>query len=228
MTESFWNNLSRSNLLKNEQLQAASERYTESSADEDRTVTRWLAEQGWLTGWQAEMLGAGHSRFFLGRYRLMNLLGQGGMGAVFRVEQAPLGRIVALKVLARRLIEDDDANARFRREIESAAALVHPNIITAFDADCVQGSHFLVMDYVEGRDLASVLKWRGPLPVGEACEYLRQAALGLQHACERDMVHRDIKPGNLLVHQPQGQLPVVKILEMGLARFTSETTEAVL
>ena len=163
MTELFWKNLSRSNLLTAEQYQAVRERFADSPEVEDAAVTAWLTEQGWLTAWQGEMLLAGHSRFFLGRYRLMNLLGQGGMGAVFRVEQSPLGRIVALKVLARRLIEDDDANARFLREIEAVAALVHPNIVTAYDADCVQGSHFLVMDYVEGHDLSSVLAWRGPL-----------------------------------------------------------------
>lgn len=224
MTEAFWNNLSNSNLLTSEQLKSAQQQFP--STRDDATVVAWLVEQEWLTAWQGEMLLAGHRRFFLGRYRLMNLLGQGGMGAVFQAEQAPLGRLVAIKVLARNMIGDEAAVARFRREIEAAAALVHPNIVTAYDADCVQGSHFLVMDYVEGRDLSSLLKERGWLPLSEACEYVRQAALGLQHAFEQDMVHRDIKPGNLLVHFPPDQPPVVKVLDMGLARFTSETSEA--
>ena len=104
---------------------------------------------------------------------------------------------------------------RFHREIRAAAQLDHPNIVRAFDADEVGGTHLLVMEYVQGTDLAKLVKKDGPLPVDKACDYCRQAALGLQHAYERGLVHRDIKPQNLLL-TPGG---VVKILDMGLARL---------
>ena len=117
------------------------------------------------------------------------------------------------------------AVARFHREIQSVAALEHPNIVATFDADCVKGKHFLVMEYVEGQDLDAMARKRGRIPAAEACEYARQAALGLAHAHERGMVHRDIKPANLLVtFRPANEtvVPIVKILDFGLARFGTE------
>ena len=108
---------------------------------------------------------------------------------------------------------------RFRREVKSAARLAsHPNIVAAYDAEQAGETHMLVMEFIEGTDLARVVDRRGPLPVGEACEYVRQAALGLQHAFEDGMVHRDIKPQNLM-RTTRGQ---IKILDFGLARFASE------
>src|SRR5205807_7253241 len=115
-----------------------------------------------------------------------------------------------------------DSAERFRREVRAAARLQHPNIVTAFDAEQAGDVHFLVMEYVEGTTLAQVVGRRGPLPVAEACGYVRQAALGLQHAHERGMVHRDIKPQNLM-RTPGGQ---VKILDFGLARFAMESAPA--
>ena len=161
------------------------------------------------------MLLAGRHAFFLGKYKLLDHLGEGGMGSVLNAEQSPLGRLVAIKTLRKDLVASKNLVARFQREIQAAAALNHPNIVAAYDADSIAGRHFLVMEYVEGRDLGVLIKGGKKLPIGEACEYVRQAALGLQHAHEQQMVHRDIKPSNLMLDST-GR---VKILDMGLARI---------
>jgi WD40 repeat protein/predicted Ser/Thr protein kinase len=152
------------------------------------------------------------------RYRVLALLGQGGMGAVYKAEHRLMERCVALKTIGRDLSDRPGLVERFHREVKAAARLSHPNIVTAYDAERAGRTHFLVMEYVEGRDLSQLVKQRGALPVEEACEYVRQAAFGLQHAHERGMIHRDIKPHNLMV-TPEGQ---VKILDFGLARFVRE------
>src|SRR5207248_7850541 len=127
-------------------------------------------------------------------------------------------RFVALKVMSPELMHRPAAVERFQREVRAAAQLSHPNIVTAFDAEQAGGSHFLVMEFIEGTSLARLVADEGPLPVARACDCVRQAALGLQHACEQGMVHRDIKPHNLML-TPAGQ---VKILDFGLARFVRE------
>src|SRR5205807_730381 len=116
--------------------------------------------------------------------------------------------------LNRNLMDKPATIERFRREVRAAARLTHPNIVAAFDAEQAGDVHFLVMEYVEGVSLARRLAEQGPFAVTEACEYIRQAAFGLEHAHERGMVHRDIKPQNLML-TPGGQ---VKILDFGLAR----------
>jgi WD40 repeat protein len=156
------------------------------------------------------------------RYRVVGLLGAGGMGAVYRAEHLVMARPVALKVMNPGLLDNPATAERFRREAQAAARLAHPNIVQAYDAEQAGDSHFLVMEYVEGVSLARLAAEKGPLPVREACDYARQAALGLQHAHERGMVHRDIKPHNLML-TPAGQ---VKILDFGLARFALESTAA--
>jgi serine/threonine protein kinase len=156
------------------------------------------------------------------RYRIFELLGTGGMGAVFKAQHQLMERVVALKVINRSLIDHPSAGERFRREVRAAARLCHPNIVTAYDAEQADDSHFLVMEYVEGTDLATLLAENGSLRIPQACDYARQAALGLQHAYERGMVHRDIKPHNLML-TASGQ---IKILDFGLARFASETAPA--
>src|SRR5262249_33340942 len=108
---------------------------------------------------------------------------------------------------------------RFHREIQAVAQLSHPNMVIAHDAASEGNTHFLVMEYVDGTDLATLVHKLGPLPVGHACEYIRQAAEGLRHAAERGLVHRDIKPSNLLLSQQDGGPGMVKILDMGLARL---------
>jgi serine/threonine protein kinase/Leucine-rich repeat (LRR) protein len=152
------------------------------------------------------------------RYEIRELLGAGGMGAVYRARHKLMDREVALKVVKAQLVERPGRVERFHREVQAAARLIHPNIVTAFDAEQVGDTHFLVMEFVPGHSLAQVIQERGQLPVALACEYVRQAALGLQHAYEQGMVHRDIKPGNLMVTSA-GQ---IKILDFGLARLASE------
>jgi hypothetical protein len=178
-----------------------------------------LVRRGWLTEYQRDQLLGGHAAALrLGPYVITDYLGAGGMGEVFQARQEKLGRVVALKVIRRERLEKPDAVKRFHREIRAAARLDHPNIVRAYDADEIAGTHLLVMEYVPGTDLAHRVKDGGPLPVPVAADYVRQAALGLQHAAERGLVHRDFKPANLLV-TPAG---VVKILDMGLARLRAE------
>ena len=153
------------------------------------------------------------------RYRIVEQIGKGGMGEVYRSEHKLMNRPVALKLINSQLVIHPQGVERFRREVQAAARLTHPNIVTAFDAEQAGDVHFLAMEFVEGTDLATVVLDRGPLPVDEACECIRQAAEGLQHAHEQGMVHRDIKPHNLML-SPDGQ---VRILDFGLASFATES-----
>ncbi len=191
----------------------------------DEILTQ-LVIAGDLTSWQAEELLNGRTSFRLGKYTLLELIGAGGMGEVYKAEHAVMGRTVALKVLSRARLDNPTAVARFRREVKAAAKLDHPNIVTAHDAGQFGQDHFLVMEYVDGQDLNAYLLRQGPLPISWACEFIRQAALGLSHAHLRGLVHRDIKPANLLVRWPPEQpLPAVKILDLGLARFNRDLVD---
>jgi WD40 repeat protein len=152
------------------------------------------------------------------RYRVLGLLGSGGMGAVYKAEHRLMERVVAVKVMAQALVGNAAGVERFRREFKASARLTHPNIVAAYDAEQAGDLHFLVMEYVEGTDLARWVAERGPLPVAEACDYVRQAALGLQHAHDHGMIHRDIKPHNLM----RTRDGTIKILDFGLARLAAE------
>ncbi len=153
----------------------------------------------------------------LGQYRIMERLGQGGMGTVYRAEHARLKKFFAVKILSASQMWDHRAVARFQLEMEVVGRLDHPNIVRATDAGDVDGLHFLVMELIEGSNLAKLINRCGPLPVPVACELVRQAALGLQHAHENGLVHRDIKPSNLML-STSGQ---VKVLDLGLALLRS-------
>jgi len=169
-----------------------------------------------LTRFQAEQLCQGrHKGLVLGNYALLEKLGQGGMGAVFKAQHRRMERIVAIKVLPSEATKSSEGLRRFHREVRAAAKLIHPHIVTAFDADEADDMHFLVMEYVEGRDLGSVLKENAPLAVDVVVGYILQAARGLAFAHSKGIYHRDIKPANLLLDHTG----TVKILDMGLARF---------
>jgi serine/threonine-protein kinase len=180
-----------------------------------KALARELMRRDWLTPYQANQLlqGKGYD-LLLGSYIILERLGEGGMGRVYKARNWKLGRVVALKVIRQERLANQDAVRRFRREIQAAAQLDHPNIVRAFDADQAGDTHFFVMEHVAGTDLKRLVEQRGPLPVAEACDYVRQAALGLQHAHERGLVHRDIKPSNLLL-----AAGVVKLLDLGLVRL---------
>jgi formylglycine-generating enzyme required for sulfatase activity/tRNA A-37 threonylcarbamoyl transferase component Bud32 len=190
-------------------------------AADARALARELVKRGWLTPYQVNELFQGRGEgLALGAYVLLEKLGEGGMGAVFKARHRKLGRVVALKRIRKERLGNELAVKRFRRECLAAAQFDHPNVVRAYDADEDGGTHFFVMEYVEGLDLARLVKDKGPLPVAEACDYVRQAALGLQHAHEKGLVHRDIKPHNLLlasrgVHPPG----LIKVLDLGLARL---------
>ena len=148
-----------------------------------------------------------------GRYEIQELLGRGGMGVVYRAVHRMMHRSVALKLIRPEFLASPEAVERFRREVRAAAQLAHPNIVAAYDAEEVGGVHFLVMEYVNGKTLDAIVRKRGPLSVSIACHLARQVALGLDHAHSRDLVHRDIKPHNLIL----ADKCKVKILDFGLA-----------
>jgi len=181
-----------------------------------------LVAAGKLTSFQASSLcDGGASSLVLGPYVVLDLLGRGGMGVVYKAEHRTMRRIVALKVIAPTVLQSPAAVRRFAREVQATARLDHPNIVTAFDAGEVAGLHYLVMQYVDGRNLAELVRESGPQPVEHAVEWVVQAARGLAFAHEQGVIHRDIKPGNLLVDS-RG---TVKILDMGLAAFGSLDAE---
>jgi hypothetical protein len=152
------------------------------------------------------------------KFRVVRELGRGGMGVIYLAEHRVMEKPVALKVISPAVLDNPGALARFLAEVKAAGRLDHPNIARAYDADRAGELHFLVMEFIEGQSLAHLLEKRGPLPVATACDYTRQAALGLQHASEQGMAHRDVKPHNLML-TPAG---VVKVLDFGLARVRGE------
>ncbi|HEY1064804.1 MAG TPA: serine/threonine-protein kinase, partial [Pirellulales bacterium] len=179
---------------------------------------KFMMDSEWITRWQARQLLEKRSDFSLGTYSLIDLIGRGATGNVYKARTKG-GQIVALKVLNPDLMKKPEAVARFQREMRIAAALNHPHIVTAYDTGQLgDDTHFIAMEYVEGRDLKSWLNQLGALPIAWACECVKQAALGLQHAHEQGIVHRDIKPGNLLVVSESVETkPFVKVLDLGFA-----------
>ena len=179
-----------------------------------------LVHEGVLTHFQAKQFLDGKWRgFSIGKYKVLERLGSGGMGSVYLCEHKLMRRRVAVKVLPTAKAEDPASLERFYREARAVAALDHPNIVRAYDIDQVEKLHFLVMEYVDGASLQEIVKRAGPLDALRAAHYIRQSALGLQHAHETaGLVHRDIKPANILVDRTG----IVKILDMGLARFFND------
>jgi serine/threonine protein kinase len=178
-----------------------------------------LVHNGILTNFQAENILAGKwRRFSIGKYKVLERLGSGGFAQVYLCEHKLMRRRVAVKVLPIAKAKDSSALERFYREARAVAALDHPNIVHAYDIDQDEDLHFLVMEYVDGANLQEIIKKSGPLSVERACHYMRYSALALQHAHEHGLVHRDIKPGNILVDRTG----VVKVLDMGLALFFLE------
>jgi eukaryotic-like serine/threonine-protein kinase len=162
-----------------------------------------LVQRGWVTPYQqAQLLSGNGDKLIVGSYRIQAPLGEGGMGVVYKAIQPKLDRVIALKVIRPQVLAArPEVLSRFHREAKAIAQLNHPNLVILFDADEVNGTHFIAMEYVEGQTLEKMVRTQGPMSIRQACEYMRQAALGLQHSCEVGLVHRDIKPSNILVSQ---------------------------
>lgn len=216
---SFLELVERSGLLEKAALEACCADIEKQGPlpENPRALADLMIRGGVLTNFQAEKLLVGRWRGFLiaGKYRLLERLGAGGMGAVYLCEHVLMGRRVALKVLPIAQAADQASLARFYREARAVARLDHPNIVRAHDVDHEDKLHFIVLEFVDGVNLHDFVKKNGVLPPERAAHYIRQASLGLQHAHDAGLVHRDIKPGNLLLDR-QG---VVRLLDMGLARF---------
>jgi eukaryotic-like serine/threonine-protein kinase len=179
-------------------------------------LAKELYRAGRVTKFQAQAIYQKKTRgLAVGNYVVLDKLGKGGMGAVYKAQHKRMKRIVALKMLPSSATKSSDSVKRFQQEVEAAARLSHPNIVTAYDADEAKGVHFLVMEYVEGRDLFALVKEKGTLSVARAVDYAVQAAKGLEYAHAQGVIHRDIKPHNLLLDNNG----TVKILDMGLARI---------
>ena len=219
----------RSGLITPERLKRLVSDFERDGVDssEPLALSAQFVRGGYLTSWQADKLLKGkHRGFLLGKYRLLGLLGKGGMSSVYLAEHTMMRRRCALKVLPSKLVSDISYLQRFHREAQAVASLDHRNIVRAYDVDHVvdEGAeiHFLVMEYVEGQSLQEMVRKDGPIAFGECAEYLRQAAEGLSHAHRAGLIHRDVKPGNLLI-DTNG---VVRILDLGLARYFHEADES--
>jgi serine/threonine protein kinase len=228
--------LSRADLLTAQQKEELSRSLAGRFSDV-RALAAELLRRGWLTAYQVNQLLQGHGQdLLLEPYVLLERLGEGGAGQVFKARHQRLNRIVALKLIRKELLAEPEVIGRFLREVQILSQLDHPNIVHAYDAGPITpvanapGSskgHYLAMEFIEGSDLGRLVKQGGPMPVQQACEYIRQAACGLAHAHERGLVHRDIKPHNLVMGVRDG---LIKVADLGLARLpramTGEVTAA--
>ncbi|MCI0458366.1 MAG: protein kinase [Gemmataceae bacterium] len=220
-TQEFLDLVRKSGVVDEKRLEAHVQqlRSTNRLPTEPGKLAGLLVQDGLLTHFQAEQICQGKwKRFSLGKYRVLEKLGAGGMGSVFLCEHKLMRRRVAIKVLPTAKASDESSLQRFYREARAAAALDHPNIVHAYDIDQDEALHFLVMEYVDGANLQEIVKRGGPLEPLRAAHYIRQSALGLEHARQQGLVHRDIKPGNILVDR----YGTVKVLDMGLARFFND------
>jgi serine/threonine protein kinase len=221
--QTFFEHVRQSRLLPEERVAELAARFGDDVPAQD--VAGTLVEEGLLTRFQAQQLWAGKTRLVLGQYHILDKLGEGGFGQVYKALHTLMDRQVAIKVISPELVEDSRARDWFRREVLAATQFHHPNIVMAYDANEVDDVLFLVMEYVDGTSLDALVKAQGPLSVVLTCEMMRQAALALVHAHEKGMVHRDIKPANLLIagvtaSVVPGVAPVlVKVVDFGLARL---------
>jgi CheY-like chemotaxis protein/tRNA A-37 threonylcarbamoyl transferase component Bud32 len=212
--EEFIRNLADSGLVSREEITQV----TGTTGSDYVSLARQLVGSGKLTDFQVEaVMERRFESLVIGNYEVLERLGAGGMGTVYKARHRRMKRVVALKVLSKEVAGTAALVARFQREVETIAQLNHPNIVMAYDADEAEVGPFLVMEFVDGRDLASVVQGSGPMSARDALDVLLQSARGLQYAHERGLVHRDIKPANLL----RDQSGVVKVADLGLARLSS-------
>jgi serine/threonine-protein kinase len=217
--EEFLKNLHDSGLFPDEEIRKTQDAFPDAVAGADGAgvAAAWVSA-GKLTTYQSRaIVERRFSDLSVGNYDVLDLLGSGGMGTVFKARHRRMKRVVALKVLSLKVAEGTSFVQRFQREVETIAQLNHPNIVMAYDADEAEAGHFLVMEFVNGRDLTSEVDKNGPMTIAEAVSCILQAARGLEYAHARGIIHRDIKPGNLL-YDDAG---LIKVADLGLARLTS-------
>lgn len=187
-----------------------------------RDVADGMIGDGILTNFQAEQFLLGKWRgFTIGKFKLLERIGVGGMGQVFLCEHMFMKRRVAIKVLPPAKAEQPAALGRFYREARAAGSLEHPNIVRTHDIDQDGNLHFIVMEYVDGSNLLEIVKKQGPMNVGRALFYIKQVASGLDFAFRSGLIHRDVKPGNILIDR-RGN---ARVLDMGLARFFKDQSD---
>jgi CheY-like chemotaxis protein/tRNA A-37 threonylcarbamoyl transferase component Bud32 len=215
--EELARNLGQSGLLSADEIDAARNTLAAGGvATDGEALAQALIDAGRLTFFQADLVREGKfEELVIGNYEVLGRLGAGGMGTVYKARHRRMKRVVAIKVLSRSVAQSPTFVQRFQREVEAVSRLSHPNVVMAFDADEAEVGHYLVMEFVNGRDLASEVLQRGPLPVPEAVDCILQAGRALEYAHSQGIVHRDIKPANLL-RDVRG---VVKVADLGLARF---------
>jgi len=218
--ETFLSQLSDSGIVPEEKLKIVVSK--KASFADGEALARDMIKSRLLTKFQAEQILGGRAKnLTMGKYQILEKIGAGGMGQVYKAFHASTERIVAIKVILGKGKINLEVVKRFEREVKAAAKLVHSNIITVFDADQADGRIFMVMEYIKGDDLGGILRKKGQLSVSEVIDYILQAAKGLKYAHDQGVIHRDIKPGNILVDSSGN----VKIVDMGLAKIESNGNE---
>ena len=226
--KSFLSLVNRSGIIVEDRLKHALSELAAKQAGQSKKVSAeelaaHLVGSGLITDWHVEKLRNGkYKGFFLGKFKLLGHLGTGGMSSVYLAEHRISGKKRAIKVLPKKRVSDKSYLDRFYLEGRAAAALNHPNVVRIYDICNEADTHYMVMEYVKGRDLYETVKANGQLNFEDAADYVRQASLGLAHAHEKGLVHRDIKPANLLLTDDG----MVKILDLGLALLKEEETES--
>lgn len=215
----FIDRLSQSGILSSEELNDVSATINMDEDADARRFAQELVEKRMLTDWQTRVLcGSEDGELSIGEYLILEHIGDGGMGRVYKARSRDTGKIVALKLLNPQSAADESAVRRFRREIETASRLKHPNIVATIGSGEEQGHQYLVMEFVDGNDLASLVRNNEQLPVQTAVDCITRAAQGLIYSHAKQVIHRDIKPSNLLLSH-SGE---IRVLDMGLARIAGE------
>ena len=221
--ETFLSQLSDSGILSDQKLRVATHKKSEHQDGE--SLAKDMIKSGHLTKYQAEQILSGKGKnLCMGQYVLLEKLGAGGMGQVFKAYHPGMERLVAIKVILAKGNTDAETVKRFEREIKAAAKLAHPNIITVYDAGNADGRHFMVMELVKGQDLSEIISQKGQFDTSDTIDYIIQAAKGLKFAHANGVIHRDIKPGNLILDSDG----VLKIVDMGLAKIHSKENDETL
>src|SRR5262249_21628990 len=186
----------------------------------DRRLARQAVQSNLLTLWQAQQLLAGRTNGFkVDRYVLLEMIGQGGMGRVYLARDTRLNRRVALKILSPERINNPRAIARFQREARVGAQLQHENLVRVYDFGESNGRYYLVMEYIEGKTIGTLISEQGPMPPATAARLVRQGALGVGHAHRKGLIHPDVNPYNILVTHDG----TAKLADLGLAIDLTES-----